>query len=151
MRVFQDWSYFYQRDHLQKGTTFEQVFRGASHLDEQQRVSPAEAKEIQQSILKAAKLMKSEAAWAAASRRAGSLFGLPRESGTDAAAWDESEGYEAVREFSAGVQLVSPGRRDEFFSAGGEGGGTSRGKVRLGREAGGRWEGPAERVVGQGS
>merc|ERR1719291_406300 len=66
--------------------------------------------------------MRSEAAWAAASRRAGAFFLLPPEGEAPAAAaaaggveiGDEAR-FDSLRDFSAGVQLVSPGRTDEFF------------------------------------
>ena len=72
--------------------------------------------------------MKSEAAWAAASRRAGTLFALSRESEAEdaaldaalageggGAAWDDSLGFEALREFSSGVQVVGASQQEEFF------------------------------------
>ena len=56
-------------------------------------------------------MMRSEVAWAAASRRAASLFGLPApESST-------SLGVEDLRLFSKGVQVVTPSQQAEFFSS----------------------------------
>ena len=55
-------------------------------------------------------MMRSEVAWAAASRRAGGLFGLPgHESST-------SLGVEDLRLFSKGVQVVASAQQAEFFS-----------------------------------
>ena len=48
------------------------------------------------------------------------LFALPREGGTEEeeglGGWDDSQGYEALREFSSGVQVVAPSQQDEFFA-----------------------------------
>ena len=55
--------------------------------------------------------MRSEVTWAAASRRAGAFFGLPRGEAR------LSLGYEELRLFSKGVQVVAPSQQAEFFAA----------------------------------
>ena len=102
---------------VQFGYFISQIFRGQTHLDDEQRLSPAEARDIQASIQASAKRMRSEAAWAAASRRAGNLFRLAREGGEEEEAWDASRGFEALRRFSSGVQVVGAAQQDEFFRA----------------------------------
>ena len=56
-------------------------------------------------------MMRSEVTWAAASRRAGAFFGLPRGEAR------LSLGYEELRLFSKGVQVVAPSQQAEFFAA----------------------------------
>ena len=84
-------------------------------LDPEAVLTPDEAREVQQKIERATKEMRTEAAWAAASRRAGVFFGLPdeQESGV-------THAYEALREFTAGVRVVGSEAPDEFFSKGGQ-------------------------------
>ena len=103
----------------QFGYFISQIFRGQVGLDDETRLTPEEAGQIQKMIVATAKQMRSEAAWAAASRRAGALFALPREGGAEEeelGGWDDSQGYEALREFSSGVQVVAPSQQDEFFA-----------------------------------
>ena len=100
-----------------------------AHLDEDTRLSPDEAAAITTAIETASKQMRSEVAWMAASERAGSLFRLPRGggaagdgdggelSGAGGAAAEESPlGFEALREFTVGIQVVGSAQQDEFFA-----------------------------------
>jgi hypothetical protein len=105
---------------VQFGYFVSQVFRGQIHLDDEQRLTPAEAEEVQIAIQESTKHMKSEAAWAAASRRAGNLFALDRAEGDDEGVWDESRGFESLRVFSTGVQVVAASQQEEFFRPQGE-------------------------------
>ena len=57
--------------------------------------------------------MKSEVAWVVASRRAGAFFGLPLEEEGVATA---ILGYEELRTFTTGVQVVGAAQQEEFFS-----------------------------------
>jgi len=120
---------------IQFGYFIAQVFLGQAHLDGERRLSGAEASALKAGIERSTKQPKTEAAWAAASRRAGAFFALPREGGEGS---EGGFGYESLREFTVGVQVVAPAQQSEFFNspsegeAGGEGGG-SRGQ---GAEAG---------------
>ena len=97
--------------HIQFGYFIAQIFRGQAGLSDETVVSAQEAQQIKGRIEQAAQMMRSEVAWAAASRRAASLFGLPApESST-------SLGVEDLRLFSKGVQVVTPSQQAEFFSS----------------------------------
>jgi len=107
---------------IQFGYFIAQVFRGQADLDDQAVLSPEEAMAIKQTIQKSTREMKSEAAWAAASRRAGTFFGLKREHERDAVAADAigseaAPGFEQLREFTVGVQVVGSAQQEEFFAA----------------------------------
>jgi hypothetical protein len=80
--------------------------------------------------------MKSEVAWAAASRRAGTLLGLPPP--TD----HELGGHELLRDFTVGVQVVSSSQQEEFFASGASEGGDSA-RDDAGDDAGGDASGDA--------
>mmetsp|Transcript_14089 Transcript_14089/g.36460 ORF Transcript_14089/g.36460 Transcript_14089/m.36460 type:complete len:458 (-) Transcript_14089:138-1511(-) len=109
--------------HIQFGYFLSQIFRGQASLDENQRLTAEEAKAITDAIQLTAKQMKSEAAWVAASRRAGVFFQLPwigpndapRAAAISAATFDDSLGYEQLRTFTASVQIVSAAQQTEFF------------------------------------
>ena len=90
-----------------------QIFRGQAHLDESTRLAPDEARAITAAIERASKLTKSEAAWAAVSRRAATVFGLAR--GADGA---DGDGFDSLApgEFTAGVQVVASAQQEEFFA-----------------------------------
>ena len=97
--------------HVQFGYFIAQIFRGQAGLSDESVISAQEAQEIKGRIEQAAQMMRSEVAWAAASRRAGGLFGLPgHESST-------SLGVEDLRLFSKGVQVVAASQQAEFFSS----------------------------------
>jgi len=97
--------------HVQFGYFIAQIFRGQAGLSDESVVSAQEAQQIKGRIEQAAQMMRSEVAWAAASRRAGGLFGLPgHESST-------SLGVEDLRLFSKGVQVVASAQQAEFFSS----------------------------------
>lgn len=97
--------------HVQFGYFIAQIFRGQAGLSDESVVSAQEAQQIKGRIEQAAQMMRSEVAWATASRRAASLFGLPgHESST-------SLGVEDLRLFSKGVQVVAPSQQAEFFSS----------------------------------
>ena len=110
---------------IQFGYFLSQIFRGQSSLDDNQRLSADEAKALIHEIQRCAKQMKSEAAWVAASRRAGTFFrlpwigpdGEPREDAISAAPFDDSLGFEQLRTFTASVQVVSAAQQAEFFKA----------------------------------
>ena len=110
---------------IQFGYFLSQIFRGQSSLDDNQRLSAEEAKALIHEIQRCAKQMKSEAAWVAASRRAGTFFrlpwigpdGEPRDDAISAAPFDDSLGYEQLRTFTASVQVVSAAQQAEFFKA----------------------------------
>lgn len=95
---------------MQFGYFVAQVFLGQAHLDDQQVLTPTEARAIQETIQRSAREMKSEVAWMVASRRAGSMMNLAHE------AKDSLDGYEQLREFTTGVQAVERSRLDEFFA-----------------------------------
>lgn len=65
--------------HVQFGYFLSQIFRGQLELGDNKVLSPAQAAQIQQRIENSAKEMRSEVAWAAASRRAGIFFELGRD------------------------------------------------------------------------
>jgi hypothetical protein len=110
---------------IQFGYFLSQIFRGQSSLDDNQRLSAEEAKALIHEIQRCAKQMKSEAAWVAASRRAGTFFrlpwigpdGEPRDDAISAAPFDDSLGYEQLPTFTASVQVVSAAEQAEFFKA----------------------------------
>lgn len=91
------------------------IFLGQADLDPEAVLTPTEARLVQESIQRATREMRTEAAWATASRRAGALLGLPRDA-DDEASW----GYEALREFTVGVQVVGAAQQEEFFASGAE-------------------------------
>ena len=97
----------------QFGYFVSQVFRGQAHLSDDETVTAAEAQAMTAAIQRATKEMKTEAAWLAASARAGSLLGLPR----DECAEGEAARYESLRDFTVGVQVVGSAQQEEFFAA----------------------------------
>jgi len=117
---------------VQFGYFISTVFRGPveAGLTDEQRLSPEEAQAITAAIQSSTRLMKSEAAWAAASRRAGHLFSLERDDAGvgdgSADVWDSSGGYEQLRSFTSGVQVVSATQQEEFFAASSDGEETTR-------------------------
>ena len=107
---------------VQFGYFIATIFRGQADLDPQAVLSLEEAMAIKQDIQKSTREMRSEAAWAAASRRAGTFFGLQRDHERDAVAADAmggeaAAGYEMLREFTVGVQVVGSAQQEEFFAA----------------------------------
>ena len=98
---------------IQFGYFLSAVFRGQAHLSDDQSLSPEEAREIVEEIQRSTRLTKSEVAWAVASRRAGAFFGLdlPEEAQAEAIL-----GYEQLRTFTTGVQVVGAAQQEEFFS-----------------------------------
>ena len=115
---------------IQFGYFISQVFRGQEALGGDERVlSPAEARAVQELIQRSTREMRSEAAWAAASRRAGTLFALPSDDlaeDVDVTASLSAGGFEQLREFTAGVQVVSSTQQDEFFQPPPDSGGSNR-------------------------
>ncbi len=87
-----------------------QIFRGQADLDDQATLTSEEAQAIQATIQRAAREMKTEVAWMAASVQAGSLLGLTRDGGAGA---DGVGGFEQLREFTTGVQVVGAAQQEE--------------------------------------
>ena len=117
---------------IQFGYFVSQVFRGQADLDDETVLTADAARAVQRAIQRSTRMMKTEAAWAVTSRRAGRMFNLPNPnlpnpnlpSGEQVqgagysgdASWDSSLGFEALRDFTVGVQVVGAARQDEFFS-----------------------------------
>ena len=88
-----------------------------------------EAQAVVKAIQASTRQMKSEAAWAVASRRAGHFFGLPRTAGThdsdggeldtesDGPPADDGAGFEGLRTFTTQVQVVGAAQQEEFFAS----------------------------------
>ena len=114
---------------IQFGYFISTVFRMPveAGLTDEQTLNPQEAAALTGRIKEATRKMRSEAAWAVASRRAGLLFGLDPEAGADdevmekveGAFDDSSRGYEQLRAFTSQVQVVSAGQQEEFFASDG--------------------------------
>ena len=109
---------------IQFGYFLSQVFRGAADLDDERVLTPEEARALQREIRRSTRLTRTEAAWAVGSRRAGGFFAVERTpedtpEGTQVSN-DSSAGYEDLREFTVGVQVVTSAQQDEFFAASGE-------------------------------
>ena len=121
---------------VQFGYFVAQIFRGQAHLDDDAVLSPEEARAVAEQIQRSTREMKSEVAWAAASRRAGTLLGLPPP--TD----HELGGHELLRDFTVGVQVVSSSQQEEFFASGASEGGDSA-RDDAGDDAGGDASGDA--------
>ena len=107
---------------IQFGYFLGQVFLGQADLDEEAVLTAAEAQALSARIQRATREMKSEIAWAAASRRAGRVLCLPTEAtaedGESSGLGSSLGGVELLREFTTGVQVVGAGQQEEFFSAG---------------------------------
>lgn len=114
--------------HIQFGYFVSQIFRGQLFLDDETVLTAAEAQQIKVRIEEAAQQMRSEVAWAAASRRAASFFELPSEDASGGAEGSggalggvgQALGHEPLRIFSKGVQVVGGAQQDEFFATDGE-------------------------------
>ena len=98
---------------VQFGYFVSQVFRGQAHLSDDETVTAVEAQEMTAAIQRATTEMKTEAAWLAASGRAGSLLGLPHDEGAEG----EAARYESLRDFTVGVQVVGSAQQEEFFAS----------------------------------
>ena len=114
---------------IQFGYFISTVFRMPveAGLTDEQTLNPQEAAALTGRIKEATRKMRSEAAWAVASRRAGLLFGLDPKADADdevmekveGAFDDSSRGYEQLRAFTSQVQVVSAGQQEEFFASDG--------------------------------
>ena len=114
---------------VQFGYFLSQVFRGQAHLADDAMLAPEEAQAVVMAIQASTRQMKSEAAWAVASRRAGHFFGLPRTAGThdsdggeldtesDGPPADDGAGFEGLRTFTTQVQVVGAAQQEEFFAS----------------------------------
>jgi len=108
---------------IQFGYFVSQIFRGQLFLNDETMLTAAEAQQIKARIEEAAQQMRSEVAWAAASRRAASFFELPSEDapgaeggGAALGGVGQALGYEPLRMFSKGVQVVGGAQQSEFFA-----------------------------------
>ena len=118
---------------VQFGYFLSQVFRGQAHLQEDATLSPAEAQAVVQAIQTSTRRMKSEAAWAVASRRAGDFFDISgrasasaaESAAESAAAADDGAGYEELRTFTTQVQVVGAAQQEEFFASSSRDGGSA--------------------------
>ena len=99
---------------IQFGYFIAQIFRGQADLDDETTLTGEEARAVTARIQRATREMRCEVAWLAASRRAGVLLQLPQDE-------DASFGYEALREFTVGVQVVGAAQQSEFFAPSDEG------------------------------
>jgi len=104
---------------IQFGYFVSQIFRGpaAMGLEEEAVLAPREAQALQDTIQRATQEMKTEAAWTVASRRAGLFFALQRDKESPDSIQEDALGYEALRRFSVGVQVVAAAQQEEFFAA----------------------------------